>query len=418
MNNNNMVKKESSDSENFEEEKDVEETQDTSIEFDDDDDDDDEEIESYSEYNKKKLFRRMGFIVIGAIVLILVIYLLSLVFNGSRSYTYENVEDIMTKAAISYFEDYPDYLPTTEGGVVEVDVENLVATGKMKDLSSYLKDGSSCSASVQVELAAGDYLYRPYLDCGSSYATVEFYKKIVQDSTPVSSGYGLYANNNSYIFRGEIVNNYVQFENSMWRIVKITPNHNVVLISDGIRVAQPWDDRYNETASYESGHNNYGSSRIKEYLDKVYKTPSEEDGEVILSDKEKTKLVSFNQCIGKRDALNETNNNSIECGSVLQNQRLGLLTLSDYIYASVDPECRSASTKSCKNYNYLAISTEWWLATADSSSNSNVYMVNRGGIIYSQIAANYATVRPVIYLSDSTYYKSGSGTKEDPYVIK
>lgn len=416
--NNNMVKKDSSDNDNFDEEEKVEEKEADIDTFEDDDDEDDDYSPSSSDDNKKKLFRRMGFIVFGAIILILVIYLITLVFNGNRSYSYETVEDILSNAAVSYFEDYPDYLPTTEGGVVEVDADNLIATGKMKDLSAYLKDGDSCTASVQVELAAGEYLYRPYLDCGENYTTVEFYKKIVQDSTPVSSGYGLYANNGSYIFRGEIVNNYVQFEDSTWRIVKITPNHNVVLISDGIPVAQPWDDRYNETALYEAGHNNYGSSRVKEYLDKVYKTPDKDDGEVILTDKEKTKIVSFNQCIGKRDANNETTNNSVECASVLNNQRLGLLTLSDYIYASVDPECKSAATKSCKNYNYLAISSDWWLATADSNSNSNVYMVNRGGIIYSQIAANYATVRPVIYLSDSTYYKSGKGTKEDPYVIK
>jgi hypothetical protein len=31
---------------------------------------------------------------------------------------------------------------------------------------------------------------------------------------------------------------------------------------------------------------------------------------------------------------------------------------------------------------------------------------------------NYAAIRPVVYLSSNVLYKSGSGTKEDPYMVK
>jgi len=364
---------------------------------------------------RKKLFKMMG-IIVGVMVLLLVVLFIASLFSN-RNYSFDKIEKVLTDAATSYFKDFPDSLPASDGDVVEIDVSNLIQAGKMKDLT---KKGVVCSASVQVENAGGDYLYTPYLNCGDSYTTVPLSKKVMENNEVVTSGYGLYSINGVHHFRGEEVDNYVQLDKSLWRIVKITQDGNVVLISeDGMLKTQPWDDRYNEKVGFDTGFNVYANSRVKEYLDKAYKNPSESDGELLLSDSDKNKLVSYNLCVGRRAMDFPGTVNSEECSETVKVSKYGLLTLADYIIASVDGNCQSAATKSCQNYNYLVNNDiSWWLATGDKADNSNVYYVEDGGYITSQYANDYRNIRPVVYLNSNVLYKSGKGTIDDPYKIK
>lgn len=389
----------------------------------DDDFMDEDEVEledakhSHDDEARKKMFRFMIIIVGVAVGLLLILFLIS-VFSKPRSYTYEDVENIMQEAAKSYFSENPNQLPDEDGSIVEIDSSNLAIAGKMKALSEYTGE-VLCTGNVQVTKSGSEYLYVPYLNCGEIYNTVELYNVVLSQSNMVSSGYGLYATNGGYAFRGEDVNNYVQLDNALWRIVKITSNNNLVLITnESVGYTQPWDNRYNQDNLYEAGINQYGASRVKEFLERVYTNPSEKDGELILSDADKAKMVSYSVCTGKRSVNSETRNNIEECSQVLQNQKMGLLTLSDYLYASVDPNCKSAATKSCKNYNYLAIKEDWWLATANKDDSSSVYSVSRTGNVVSESAAHYASVRPVIYLNNRVLFKSGKGTLDEPYLVR
>ena len=302
----------------------------------------------------------------------------------------------------------------------------MVAAGKMKDLSSYLSDGSSCSGSVLVEKTSNDYSSRPYLNCGENYSTVEFSKKILKDNKVVTSGYGLYHVGNEYVFRGEELNNYVSLNSILWRIVKITSNDEVVLIkNDGMLFLSSWDDRYNESTQINSGLNNYGSSRVREFLQKAYenivdvKNNNTNTENIVLSEEDKKKITSFDLCIGKRSFTSSGSDNQVECSEVLENQKVGLLTLSEYMMASIDPACSSPSNKPCSNYNYLVNNkSEWWLMTANSEDNYSVFYVNRNGVINKDRALIYRGIRPVIHLSKNNVVKSGNGTLKDPYILK
>lgn len=405
--NENLVKKQKNEEEEFEEVEDIE------LE---------EEKRSSSHGSKddsakKKLMKMMAFIVAGAVILIFILFILSLFTK--KKYDYEDIEEVLTTAAESYFKDYPESLPAEDGDIVEVDSSNLVVAGKMKDLSEYLQEGVTCSGTVQVEKSGSEYLYTPFLNCGDNYTTVELYKKIVNDDAIVNSGDGLYSRGGSYYYRGEYVNNYVKMDNSLWRIVKVTSDDNIVLIhANGLEYSQPWDNRYNETRLYESGINKYSISRVREYLDRIYNEPVADDGEDILSKKDKAKLVNYNVCTGNRDANSEVKDNSLECKEVLREQKLGLLTLSDYLYASLDANCKNVKSKSCQNYNYLVIREEWWLATGNKDDTYSVFKVDRFGQPAKDTSSTYATVRPVVYLNSRVLYKSGEGTLEKPYKVK
>ena len=70
------------------------------------------------------------------------------------------------------------------------------------------------------------------------------------------------------------------------------------------------------------------------------------------------------------------------------------------------------------NYNYLAMSSEWWLATANSDSTSTVYKVDRSGVIKAETAGAYSKVRPVVYLNSNIMFMNGKGTEQEPYTVK
>lgn len=96
----------------------------------------------------------------------------------------------------------------------------------------------------------------------------------------------------------------------------------------------------------------------------------------------------------------------------------GLLTLSEYMTASLDSNCTKATSKTCTNYNYLSKVKDWWLATANKDDDITVFKINYNGLIVSESASNYSIVRPVVYLNNKVLYKSGNGTLKKPYKIK
>ena len=132
-----------------------------------DDEEEDEEEESSTSASSKSLFGgsdakqkliKLMLIIIGVTFALLFILFIASLFT-KKSYTYSDVESIMKDAAVSYFADYPEYLPTQEGSIVEVDAVNLITAGKMKDLSEYTKEGVLCTGTVQVEKSGSDSSY-------------------------------------------------------------------------------------------------------------------------------------------------------------------------------------------------------------------------------------------------------------------
>lgn len=367
---------------------------------------------------KKKMIKFMGIFVGGFLIILLIIFIASIFIK--REYSYEEIEEVLVTAAESYFEDHKESLPSEEGKIVEIDVANLVDGEYMKDLSEYTKEGVSCSATVQVESVDSEYLYTPFLNCGDdNYVTKELYQEITSEDKIVTSGYGLYNQNGTYVYRGENVNNYVELDKALWRIVKITPNNSMVLIKDeSIGEQLSWDDRYNEQEDYETGINNYSASRIKDELVKLYKEKPEDEEYEFLSANDKKKIISHTLCIGKRGEQEIGTDNTIECSEVLENQKISLLTVSDFLNASIDANCTTASSRSCQNYNYLVTSYKWWLATANKSNTKDVYSINNSGTVSIDEASNYAFIRPVIHLNGNILYKSGNGTAEKPYKLK
>lgn len=362
---------------------------------------------------KKKLVVFGGLIIGGLVILFLVVFLVSLF--SKKQYSYDDIEKVMQTAAVQYFKNNKDKLPANENQMVEIDVATLVSNEYMKEMIKYTGEDLTCTGKVSVQTNGDEYLYTPHLDCGDQYVTQPFYQVITEKT--VTQGYGLYEANGSYVFRGEDVDNFIQLDQSLWRIVKVTSDHKIVLtLSDRINESKPWDNRYNQNAKYNAGINEYSASRIKKSLQEYYN--SADEYKAILTDNDRSRLTKFDLCVAKRDVNNGSKDNSVECTQTLADQKIGLLTVSDYINASLDAACVTSTSFSCQNYNYLVTDFEWWLSTAVNGTTAQVFGVDSSGIVQASTASSYMQLRPVVVLSESVLYKSGKGTLNKPYKIK
>lgn len=360
---------------------------------------------------KKKLLM----IAAGIIAFVILIIIILLIYNAVFVKTsYKDIENKVVKAAQKYYGDHKELLPKNETEEVSTTDTALTAAGYLDSMSKLTKKmkGVSCSATVIVSYAGGEYRYTPLLNCGSNYSSKTLTTYIKENEPTVFNGQGLYQLNGDLVFRGENPNNYVSFAKKMWRIVKIE-NDQVVLILNEKFQRNVWDDRFNSDRDRTDGINDYNVSRIKDTLIEAYQ------GEELFTKESKNLVAVHNLKIGKRHEADSYNDGSIEKSAILENQYIGVLPLYDYINGSIDENCSSTLTDSCSNYNYLNhYDYDWWTITADSSTTHRVFRISSYGTLEAIRASSNGYIRPVIYLAKDALYVNGTGTETDPYTIK
>lgn len=355
----------------------------------------------------KKMYKYIIIAVIVVVGLILIFWLMSLAKNKKLSFS--AIEDKMVNAAKDYMEEDEKKLPILDNEVV-ISVKTLVENGNMKELSSYTKKDIVCNGEVVVKNNSGYYSYIPYLNCGKEYKTQTLGNYIIENSEIVSTDKGLYSVGNEYIYRGEFVDNFVSFAGQLWRIIKIDSNGDIRIVQKESKQKSEWDDRYNIQKDQVVGINDYEKSRIKETLDNNF--------EKLFKDDEKAKIVSKDICIGERYQQDTTKDGSTECAKKLPNQKLGLLQTNEYLYASIDPNCTSTLADACQNYNYLALSTKnFWTQNANAENTYSAYYIAQSYLNITKTIVS-KNVFMTLYLDKNTLYESGTGTEEDPYIIK
>ncbi len=355
----------------------------------------------------KKLYKYIIIIVIAIVVLILIFWLISLSKNKNLSFS--SIEDKMVSAAKKYMEEDEKKLPI-EGNEVVLSVKTLVENGNIKELSSYTSKDIVCTGEVVVKNNSGFYSYIPYLNCGKEYKTQTLANHIIDNSEIVSTDMGLYSVGNEYIYRGEFVDNYISFAGQLWRIIKIDDNGDIKIVQNDSKQKSVWDDRYNVQKDQVIGINDFEKSRIKETLDDNF--------EKLFKDDDKAKIVSKDICIGERYEKDNTKDGSTECAKKIPNQKLGLLQVNEYMYASIDQNCIETFSDACQNYNYLALSSRnIWTITPDAENTYNAYYIAQSFLDKTKTYVS-KSVFMTLYLDKNTLFDSGTGTQKDPYIVK
>lgn len=365
----------------------------------------------------KKLDRK--FLIFASCILLLpillIIFLLIIQGCDNKKISYESYEKKMVKAAEEYFEKN-NLLPTEESAMATVDLDKLVEEEYIKNTEKLLDD-DTCDGKVTVrrngssiEENEGGFLnYTVNLTC-KNYNTNTLISLLMTDLTTSESG--LYKQENDYVFKGDDVDNYVNFGGTLYRVLRVDANNIVKLIqNDRNGSSQSWDTKYNSDVNYSYGKNIYKDSSLRKKIVDYYNNNK-------IFKNVKNKIVLYDVCAGSRDINDTSLNSGSDCSTILENQPISLMNITDYANASLDSECTSITSKSCRNYNYLKniISSSWTLNAVSNNSYEVYYLT--GGVIDYQEGSKFVPYNIVIYIDGNELVNSGKGTEQEPYVIK
>ena len=293
---------------------------------------------------------------------------------------------------------------------------------------------------------------------------VRFSEVILSNEVPtLNTGDGLYSYNSKYYYSGADVDNYVEFNDELWRVLSIEEDGKIKIVKDSVvsidRINEleeltsfwlnsgienqhykailnegkiPYDIRYkrpvntllenNYCVVNSNGCNAYyigtflgkdvhEESYMKKYLETVY-FPN-------MTALARKQIKNYELHIG----IVETNK---KINVVLDSEDvntvtgpIGLLNISDYVYATQDTTCRNSFDKeACANNNWLMLSNyQFYLLNGKlTSTNAQVWTVNIAGKITSQDANNRFYLRPVVTLNENIT-ATGTGDINDKYML-
>ena len=276
----------------------------------------------------------------------------------------------------------------------------------------------------------------------------------------VTEGDGLYEDiyeEGRYVYRGQNPNNYIMFNDELWRIIAKEADGTYKIIRNETLPNRAFDE-----ANHRSTENNtycqqpqYGcgvyaavdgefsslsgsqtgtvteDSSIKIYLNEDYYV-----NDINGTAKEQMTSHTFN--IGAVEKLSSSSADSIEKNIEGEKKyqwtgNVGLANTSDILKASTNPLCTSATTSNSDldacNSNYLldrgtASTLYYWTINAYSyeSGGSSIHVwfgivFSSGASLYSDSASSSSNApRPVVFLKAETTL-SGEGTQSNPYTI-
>ena len=260
-------------------------------------------------------------------------------------------------------------------------------------------------------------------------------------------------------YYGSNPNNYVLFNNELWRIIGVFGN-NVKLVRSESLGSLSWDS--SESSVNEGwGVNEWSQADLKNYLNTMYyggdTTVTCYDGqnkkEVTcptnkLDETSKSLIDKHTWNTGAIDYNTRTNtlafykdergkqtgkicNGGAGCNDTVERTTewtgyIGLPYATDYAYASSESVCETNMQKQdssnnyiCKNNNWMQRSTWAWYFSpfVDGSFARYAWCVSGDGVAYGNRAANSIAVAPSIYLKSNVLIESGNGTSADPYEL-
>ena len=283
---------------------------------------------------------------------------------------------------------------------------------------------------------------------GTNTASSSYNVTVIVDITDnvVTSGDGLYADeytSGRYVYRGADPNNYIEFNNELWRIIAKEADGTYKILRNETLPSRKFDSVGARTTGYCSqasinGCNAWSSTASmvgspSEFTNGSYTGTVDADSEMLtyLNGEylnsitvNKEKIVNHDYNIGAVVSNNNDLATQIEGEkSYKWNGKVGLISHSDYINANSNQELCGTDKinyenyETCRNDDWMYISgTWWWTLSPLADGSDNIWYVNLDGKI-SNIGADFSYgVRPAVYLTSSLSL-SGSGTSSDPFVI-
>ena len=371
-------------------------------------------------------------LVVSIIVLTIFISIIAMSYNTNtpKTFTQDGVTYALTLdgASINTF---------PSKGMYRVDVECSNATGK------WLYD--------EWKLAVED-INGTNATCDVSFNTISttYLNNYIIGLSGSTQGTGQVVNENGYRYEGKDPNNYIWFNNELWRIIGVfdeatheVSGQNLVKI---IRA-----DSIGGLAWHKSNTNDWTASSLMNLLNGAYYNSENGTGgeycygysttvpagncdytETGINDTYRPMIENVTWHLGGRSSTGATAEAfyGYERGTTVYSGRppttteyIGLMYPSDYGYSVLSSSC--ARTTNLSSYNKATCAGQSWLygqgyewtITPSSSSSSYVFYVHRYGNLSYSTAHSGTAVRPVLYLDSSVYVIDGNGSISDPYII-
>ena len=267
-------------------------------------------------------------------------------------------------------------------------------------------------------------------------------------------------NDNNIRYYGSNPNNYVRFNNELWRIIGVFGN-NVKLVRSESLGRLSWYTS-ESSVNYGYGVNEWSQADLQVYLNKMYyggtsvtcyggsnnttttcptNTLDETSKNLIDNHTWKTGAIDLSKSTNtlafyKDERGNVTGkicNGGAGCNDTVERTTewpgyIGLPYVTDYAYASGESDCETNMLKQdsnnvyiCKNDNWMFKPNTWYWTispVAHSGVSRIVWSVSGDGSASSGNASDARAVFPAIYLKTDILIKSGNGTSSNPYILK
>ena len=250
-------------------------------------------------------------------------------------------------------------------------------------------------------------------------------------------------------YMGANPNNYVSFNNELWRIIGVfdvkssengQPEKRLKIIRDESIGSMLWDDPYQivtRAPEKGGGENDWSEATLQNYLNGEYYNSFDSSFKSLIGE-------TYWNLGGASDYTSASNGLAshfygYERGTTVYSGRptywigkIGLMYPSDYGYATSGgtttnrTSCLakemthwdSSSYSECKNNDYLYNSSlAQWTMTTDTNFHSAVFGVFINAIVGTSDTVGSYAVRPTVYLNSSVLIVSGDGSQGNPYIL-
>ncbi len=311
--------------------------------------------------------------------------------------------------------------------------------------SSYLSASSSSDKSGCVDmgnLSTSDSL-RVVQYAYTTISTLTFYLNKMNTTT---------THYDSYRYEGKNPNNYIYFNNELWRIIGVfdasshgkTGEYLTKIIRNDSLGEYAWDksgkNNWATSSLYNLLNTNYynatdGTSGGNCYQSSDYITGNCDYTEIGLQSEYRAMVENVTWYLGGRGGhastaytaeefyIGERDSTSVQSGNTASiTGYIGLMYASDYGYSVLSSSCArttdlgSYSTSACGGASWLKKETDEWTVT-HRTEYSNSFDLEYDARLSTASASYGYNARPVLYLNSNVQKISGSGTIANPYKI-
>ena len=263
-------------------------------------------------------------------------------------------------------------------------------------------------------------------------------------------GTGQVVQENGYRYEGKDPNNYIWFNNELWRIIGVfdSASHGV---SGQNLVKIIRNESIGGLAWHKSNTNDWTQASLMNLLNGAYLDSENGTGgeycygysttvpagncdytETGINDTYRAMIENVTWYLGGYSSTSATAEAfyGYERGDTVDSGRptsttgyIGLMYPSDYGYSVLASSCArttnlgSYNTASCAGQSWFYGQGHEWTITPDSSISFSVFSVDNRGYLLSYLASFGNSARPVLYLDSSVYVIDGNGSQSDPYII-